>query len=178
VVERRRHARIRRRLGCRIRLGERRASAIVLDFSLGGLFVQCQASLRPGEDVEVEIEPPSEATVRLETVVARRRQVPAQLLSVARGGLGLSIPDPPDGWVRLVEASIAGAGAAGPAPGSAPRPDAPRPADEPAWSVRVQQRGSPRTRALRAHAPDPEEARRRVEARLGDDWHVIHVDAA
>ena len=101
-MERRRADRARQRLTCELVIGGRRHPGIVLDLSRVGLFVQTSASPPPGERVRVKLRPPGRAEVELEASIARRYAVPARLVSVARGGIGLRVESTSDDFLQLV----------------------------------------------------------------------------
>jgi len=103
-MERRGEPRIRKRTSCELTVGERRFSGVVLDVSRHGLFVQTAAQPGPQEVVHVSISAPGlPDPLELDAVVARARIVPAQLRTVAKGGLGLHIAEPSEAFQRFVE---------------------------------------------------------------------------
>lgn len=103
----RRHSeRIKKRLSCELRADGRSYSGLVLDISQDGLFVQCRARLRPGQDVAVKLLVPGRSEAfELEAQVARAKRVPAQLRSVVGGGIGLRIPEPPAAYTAFVSSA-------------------------------------------------------------------------
>lgn len=103
-MERRRHTRVRKRVACRIRIDGGVYSGIVLDISEFGLFVQTTASPKIGKAVEVEISPPDrDQKLVVAARIARRRQVPRQLLTVAHGGVGLHVENPTEEFLAFVQ---------------------------------------------------------------------------
>ena len=102
--ERRKALRFKKRISCELAHDDRHHSGIVLDVSQSGLFVQTNAKPRPGDVVGVALNVPGERrTIDLRARVARTKLVPPQLLSVAQGGLGLHIENPPAEYLEFVE---------------------------------------------------------------------------
>lgn len=102
-MERRRQRRTRKRIACRLNIGGRQHSGIVLDVSESGLFVQTSASPRLREDVQVVLTLPEDGSkIEFTARIARRKSVPHQLLTVARGGIGLAVSDPPAEFLDFV----------------------------------------------------------------------------
>ena len=84
--------RVARRMPCNLTVTGRRHSGIVLNVSPRGLFVQTNATTRPGESVEISLCAPTHTqAIDLSATVVWRRMVPQQLVSVAHGGCGLRI---------------------------------------------------------------------------------------
>jgi hypothetical protein len=110
-MERRRAYRSRQRLTCELLIGDRCHPGIVLDLSSVGLFVQTSVSLPPGERVRVKLRPPGGAEVEIEASVARRYAVPARIVSVARGGIGLRVESAADDFLQLVGSAVPVTGA-------------------------------------------------------------------
>jgi hypothetical protein len=110
--------------------------------------------------------------------VARNKQVPPQLTSVARGGVGLKIVDAPNAYYETI-ASLeggdsrrqTGAPAAAAAPPAAPKPAGTR------FRVRVKQSDGPRSRSVEVLANSPDEARARVLAEVGAGWEAVAADS-
>lgn len=96
--------RIKKRISCALKHGERRHAGIVLDVSKTGLFVQTSAKPRPGDEVEVALSMPGrKESVTVRARVARTKLVPPQLLTVAQGGVGLHIENAPQDYLEFVE---------------------------------------------------------------------------
>lgn len=163
--------RTKRRMSCSLIVGRQRFSGVVLDLSASGLFVQTTAKPHPREAVAVELGIPGRREpIRLDTSVARLFVVPAQLLTVAQGGVGLRIRNAPEAYFELlqrVQGERARAGAAADA-------DA---AGEPQrfFRVRITQIGRSRTRTLRVAAESPEQAMVRAAAESGEGWKVLEA---
>ena len=88
MAESRTAPRSKNRLPCMLRTEESRHSALVLDVSATGLFVQTSASLNPGTELVVELNPPGRDALLLKGQVARQKVVPLLLKAVEHGGLG------------------------------------------------------------------------------------------
>lgn len=102
-VEHRGEPRIKKRISCELTVGERRFNGLVLDFSSQGLFVQTAAQPAPGESVHVSIRTPHRSEpLEVEARVVRVKLVPPRLRTVAQGGLGLHIEEPPPDFIQFV----------------------------------------------------------------------------
>jgi|SRR5262245_1888244 len=175
--------RARRRLACRLVVGRQRFSGVILDLSSSGIFVQTNAKPRPGEPVSLELSMPGQREpLRLEAQVARVKAVPARLVAVAQGGLGLRITNAPEGYYGFLSAILPEMAAAEDeeavelaqelvaevtAPRVSPAPAAHR------YRVHVSQVGGARSRTLRIEANSPEEAAERALATAGDGWKLL-----
>lgn len=166
--------RTKRRMACALVVGRQRFSGVVLDFSSTGIFVQTTAKPQPREAVTLELSLPGRREpIRLEASVARLFMVPAQLLTVAQGGIGLRIRNAPEAYFELLQRiqlerkpagkeTAAGAGDCGFS----------RPAGRP-YRVRMTQLGRARTRTLRVVAGSPEEAASAAIAEVGEGWKML-----
>ncbi len=84
--------RFKKRMPCNLKNGQRRHSGMILDISRTGLFVQTSAPAKTGDEVEIQLNAGrATAPITLIAQVSWIRMVPAQLRSVAEGGLGLQI---------------------------------------------------------------------------------------
>lgn len=168
------------RLPCEIVSEGRSQRAIVLDLSESGLFVQTGTRLPPGAEVEVRVRLADSAEiVTLRAQVARNKQVPPQLTSVARGGVGLKILDAPLAYYEQVNSLDNNSGkqsvpAATPGTTGAPTPP---PAVRNRFRVRVKQSDGPRSRTLEILAETADEARDRALADAGKGWEAVAVEA-
>ncbi len=159
------------RLPCEVVSEGRSQRAIVLDLSETGLFVQTGTRLPPGVEVEVRVllTDGAEPTV-LRARVARNKQVPPQLTSVARGGVGLKILDAPAAYYETL-ASLEGSD-------SLRQPNV-SPAPQPArtrFRVRVKQSDGPRSRSVEILADSPDDARALALAQVGTGWEAVTAD--
>ena len=168
-MERRRGARReKRRATCELKIAGQPASGILIDISETGLFVQTNAMATPGTEVAVRILGNANLPDQhFETVVARVKRVPSELLSLTPGGLGLKI-------VRGKGARTAGprATAAKAAP-TAAEPEIPKRR----FRVRLGQRGGQRSRLVDVDSNDEAAARRAAVALVGPGWEATEVRA-
>ena len=122
----------------------RRYSAVVLDISPNGVFIQTSAQLAVGAIVDLELNLPGvDGPVTAQARVARLKLVPHELRSVAKGGLGLHIDLPPREFLEYyavaTRAEIPGA--------APPKPDVPKPGV--ARRKPVKARAKPRPRPVK-----------------------------
>ena len=112
--------RSKRRMSCRVHAEGRQHNGIVLDLSGSGLFIQTGARLSPGARVDLDLSLPDEVA-RMQVDVVRRKQVPAQLLTVAQGGIGVRIVSAPESYYRFLQhlQQAEQAAGAGPPPAAA-----------------------------------------------------------
>jgi len=159
------------RLACEIVSDGRSQRAIVLDMSQTGVFVQTGTRLPPGADVEVRVLLTDAAEpISLRAKVARNKQVPPQLTSVARGGVGLKIIDAPAAYYATI-AALEGSDTAGqPNVSAAPQPARTR------YRVRVKQADGPRSRSVEILADSPDDARTLALAQVGKGWEAVTAD--
>ena len=95
--------RFKRKTPCKLRHQQRHHSGMVLDISRTGLFVQTSATAQDGEEVEVTLSAGrATALLTLAAQVVWLRRVPAQLRTVAEGGLGLRICYAPEEYYNLL----------------------------------------------------------------------------
>lgn len=102
-MDKRREARMKKRIACALWIKGVRQHGIVLDLSSRGLFVQTGAKPLPGDSVRIELNLPGQTRVTtLMATVARVRAVPSALLAVAQGGIGLALQNPPEEYFVFV----------------------------------------------------------------------------
>jgi hypothetical protein len=101
-MERRLNRRSKRRIPCEFQHEGHRYRGIAVNVSRSGLFIQTNASLSPGVELEVDFLGEYLGHVSLRGVVARRRAPPATLASVIRPGLGLRILEAPDAYFEVL----------------------------------------------------------------------------
>jgi hypothetical protein len=90
-------------MACTVAIGQSRYSGVILDLSATGLFVQTHAKPRPHEPLILELSVPGHReALRLQAVVTRLRVVPASLVNVAQGGVGLRITNAPEGYFAFL----------------------------------------------------------------------------
>ena len=168
--------RTRRRMACRLVLGHQRFSGLVLDLSSSGIFVQTTAKPRPRDPVTIELNVPGQREpIRLEAHVARLFLVPAQLATVAQGGVGLRIGNAPEAYFQLLQQlQLEGQRGSSAPLESGEGLDVP---GEPhrRYRVRMTQLGRARTRTLDVVARSSEEAAELARAETGDGWKVLEA---
>jgi Tfp pilus assembly protein PilZ len=164
------------RLACEVVCDGRSQRAIVIDLSQTGVFVQTGTRLPPGSEVEVRLLLTDAAEpILLRATVARNKQVPPQLTSVARGGVGLRIVDAPAAYYETINSLEGGDSRRQPSTPAA-LPAAPEPAKT-RFRVRVKQSDGPRSRSVEILAESPDEARARALAQLGAGWEAVAADS-
>ncbi len=95
--------RYKKRMSCKVRLGQKDHSGIVLDVSRKGLFVQTNATARVGERVEVILSQPEHGdAITLGAAVRWQRRAPAHLRTVVHSGLGLQISQAGEAYYALL----------------------------------------------------------------------------
>jgi len=99
-------------LPCEVLFEGASVRAFVLDLSATGLFVQTSVRMRPGSDVEVRLQIANVSEpLHLRARVARRRQVPTQLTTIAHGGVGVALDVYHVWWDPEITAQVERAGA-------------------------------------------------------------------
>lgn len=195
--------RTKHRTPCTISIGAQRHNGLVIDFSRSGLFIQTSAKPDIGARLDVEMVIHG-GPQRLQVEVARRKQVPPQLRTVAHGGIGVRILTAPEEFYQLLagaQGSESGSASARSTP-TAPARRAATPArpgraarGNPGPRARVQGRGATpqpvsaaieyrvrvkevagsRTRTLTVLGSDEASAREEVAEDLGDEWKVLDI---
>lgn len=170
--------RFRRRMACELIADGRPQRAIVLDVSSTGMFVQTSTRLVPGTRVELQLRfETNDEPIAIRARVVRHRSVPANLTSVAQGGIGLRIVEAPPSFYESLRGrdddatnarNPAGPAALQPAP--APAPSGPR------FRVRVKQSDGPRSRMLDVAAETADAARAMALAQLGSGWEALGAE--
>ena len=159
------------RLACEIVSDGRSQRAIVLDLSGTGLFVQTGTRLPPGAEVEVRVLLRDGAKpTALRARVVRNKQVPPQLTSVARGGVGLKILDAPAAFYETVAALEGSDTPRQPSASATPQPAKLR------FRVRIKQADGPRSRSIEILADSPDDARALALAQVGAGWEAVGAD--
>jgi len=186
-----------KRLSCEIISEGSRYSGIALDVSATGLFVQTNVKPVPGSLVEIGLLLPGLAElVTMEARVARTKVVPAELLTLAHGGVGLALVRPDDAFLDFVAemspehaAAVAAlrskAGGVGPNRGGGGSGAGGR--------MRNGSTGASVAKRFRIHAVETatgkrnsflvtceteQEASDEVLKQLGDDWQVLFIERA
>jgi hypothetical protein len=85
-------------------LDGRNHGGLILDVSPGGLYIQSSAKIKPGDQLEIQMTIQGvEGRVRLQVEVVRKVVVPARLLKVARGGVGVRIINAPEAYYQFMD---------------------------------------------------------------------------
>jgi hypothetical protein len=180
--------RTRYRAPCDITLDGRRHNGLLIDYSNSGLFIQTSASPDPGQRLDLEVKLRGE-TLPMHVEVVRRRAVPAQLRTVAGGGIGVRILSAPEAFYTLLAAERQGRESEQPSQKPRARRFTPRPPPRAAPSaatsppaggprrfrVRVRATQGSRSRSLELEASSGSEASRLALEALGEGWKVIEV---
>lgn len=162
------------RLPCEVLFEGSSARGFVLDLSATGLFVQTSARLRPGATVEVRLQIANlPEPLLLHARVARTKQVPTQLTTVARGGAGLRLRDIPKQYLEAIQKLDDGAGLRG---ANAPKASAPAAVERPRFRVRVKQCDGPRSRSIELYADHAEQARAFALREVGRGWEAVNAE--
>jgi len=173
----------------------RRYSAVVLDISPNGVFLQTSAKLDLGAIVDLDLNLPGvDGPVTAQARVARLKLVPHELRSVEKGGIGLQIDLPPREFLEFyANATRAEIPDAAPPKHDVPKPRAARrkavkaPAKPTApvvekkkteieYRVRLSQIGGNRTRNLVILCDTVGQAQEAALAQTGDGWKVLVVE--
>ena len=171
-----------RRIPCQLFVGEREHTALVLDLSPSGLFVQTHAKTQRGERLKLRLSHES-AMIDLAVEVVRTKSVPQNLLAATKGGIGVRILSAPPAYDALMlQLGID-------EPRKEPRkahatvrttvqfaPE-PEPESGPRFRVHVAQVVGSRSRRMEVCAGDAEAASARALDDLGDGWKVLRVEA-
>ncbi len=194
----RRHARVKKRVSCALTSGGRHYTGVVLDVSPQGVFVQTSAKLNPGAIVDLEMGIGANQSVQMQARVARSKLVPPELRSIAKGGLGLHIDLPPpefyEFFANLTRTDLPGGEAqkaktpAEPAPQAKKKKKATRkrklpprmapPAARLRYRVRLSQVGGSRTRSVTVECSTISHAERLAIKTVGSGWKFLKVDPA
>jgi hypothetical protein len=168
---------------CGLTIDGRRYSGFVLDISQEGLYVQTSARPALGAVVDIELSlPTGKEPLQMRAKVARQRLVPPELRSVAQGGIGVCMDEPPEAYQEyylsitpLARRRRAVAKPNGP-PEAADEP--PRDSEDPSlrYRVRVKQEKGSRSRVITVACGTEEEARERALAKAGEGWKVLSAD--
>ena len=102
-MERREHPRSKRRIPCELQHGGNRYRGIAVNVSPSGLFIQTDATLNPGAEVELELLVDEFRNFSLRGVVIHRRAIPPMLAPLIRPGVGVQIIEAPDAFFEVVE---------------------------------------------------------------------------
>jgi hypothetical protein len=169
---------------CGLTIEGRHYSGFVLDISDHGLYVQTSARPSPGTLVDIELGLPTQKEpVRMRAKVARQKLVPPELLSVAQGGIGLHVDEPPEVFTQYY-ISIAppepyeyAPATSGGSSGAGKDRAAPDEAEASLrYRVRVSQLSGPRSRTIIVACDTVQEAQEKALAEAGEGWKVLSAE--
>ena len=190
----------RRQMPCTLTLDGRNHGGLILDVSPGGLYIQSSAKIKPGDQIEIQMTIPGvDGRHQLQVEVVRKVVVPARLLKVARGGVGVRIINAPEAYYQFMDelgvAADAGTSkieqlenrraesAAAPPVAEAeserepePEAEAEPPAPQPQFRVRIKQSQGSRSRTVGVEAHSEDDARSQALHAAGAGWIVLGVD--
>ena len=171
--------RFRKRLPCRLKVAGNSHSAMVLNVSRNGLFVQTSAGPSPGAAVVIDLDVASGSdTVPIEGRVVWRRVVASHLRTITLGGIGVRIQSAPEAYYSFLSEVAGEAPSTGPSAGcETAGPVLESCSDSPVieFRVRVKQEGGSRTRTLMLESGSEEEARNGVMEIVGAGWVILEL---
>lgn len=154
-----------RRMPCKVTVGETHHNGLVIDLSRSGLFIQTSARTRPGGKVDVLLVDEEGVEMALGVEVVRRKVVPPRLLSVAQGGMGVRIVEAPERYFEFLrELGV---------PDDTPCPSQGRPR----FALLMRQLPGSRSKRVELEADDEESAIRIALETVGEDWKVQNIEA-
>ena len=188
----------RRQMPCTLMLDGRHHGGLILDVSPGGLYIQSSAKIKPGDQLEIQMTIPGvDDRLQLQVEVVRKVIVPARLLKIAHGGVGVRIINAPEAYYQFMDdlgvtedagtskleqlenrrAKSAAAEAESksePTPKAEDEPSAP----QPQFRVRIKQSQGPRSRTISVEADSEDDARHQALHAAGAGWIVLGVELA
>ena len=107
MPENRANPRGKKRLTCTLIIKGIRHTGVVLDVSKSGLFVQTNARPTGRDFLEIHLTLPGQKKrLVLQARVTRKKVVPARLLAVAHGGIGLKVICPPPAYLEFAATAL------------------------------------------------------------------------
>ena len=172
--------RFKKRIPCRLKVGGESQTAMALNLSKSGLFVQTSAGPPRGESVVVDLDvADGSETISVEARVVWRRVVAPHLRTISQGGVGLHIESAPETYYHFLS-GVAGQalGARSSAGDEAAEPEPEEPSGDAGkeFRVRVKQEGGPRSRALVLRGESEDEARTEALKVVGQGWMILEVE--
>ncbi len=190
----------RRQMPCTLTLDGRNHGGLILDVSPGGLYIQSSAKIKPGDQFEIQTTIPGvEGRVRIQVEVVRKVVVPARLLKIARGGVGVRIINAPEVYYQFMDdlgvtadsgtskierlenrrarsAAASAVAESKPESESELEAEAEPPAPQSQFRVRIKQSHGPRSRTVSIEADSEDDARRQALHAAGAGWIVLGVE--
>jgi hypothetical protein len=181
-----------KRLSCEIVVNESRYSGIAIDVSATGIFIQTNLKPAPGSVVKVGIQLPGiDEPVMLEARVARKKNVPPELLTLAHGGIGLALVRPGDRYLDFIaelspEHAEAVAGVRsktssvrrGGGSGGAARTRSGSTTAIKRFRIHAVETASGKRNSFLATCETEQEASDELLKQLGDEWQVLFIERA
>jgi hypothetical protein len=183
-MDRRRQNRVRLCTPCELQANGRKFAGTLVDLSEGGLSVRL-----PGEELEngtpavVVLTLPRGERLIVESLVWHSRRLKPSRNEKSVWMVGLVVANPSEAYLKLVaersevratrRPSPQAPGAAAPSPAAAPEAMV-----GPAWRVRLQLSGSPRSRTILVETESAEDAAARALEIAGAHWIVLEVAKA
>ena len=192
----------RRQMPCTLMLDGRHYGGLILDVSPGGLYIQSSTKIKPGDQLEIQMTIPGvEGRHQLQVEVVRKIIVPARLLKIARGGVGVRIINAPEAYYQFMDdlgvtedagtskleqlenrrakaAATSSAAKAKSEAEAAPEPKEEPPAPQSQFRVRIKQSQGPRSRTVSVEADSEDDARRQALHAAGAGWIVLGAERA
>jgi hypothetical protein len=183
-----------KRISCEIISSESRYTGIVIDLSASGLFIQTNVKPTPGALVEVGLLLPGfDVPVTMEARVARKKVVPAELLTLAHGGVGLALVEPKEAYLDFVAAispehaeAVAKARAraggvrrgSGTGKGTRSQSGMNRSSAAKRFRIHAVETASGKRNSFLVSCATEQEASDQVSKQLGDEWQVLFIERA
>ena len=188
----------RRQMPCILSLDGRNHGGLILDVSPGGLYIQSSAKMKPGDQIEMQMTIPGiEGRHQLQVEIVRKVVVPARLVKIARGGVGVRIINAPEAYYQFMDvlgvtadsgtskieqlenrrARSAAASVVAEVETEL-EAEAEPPAPKPQFRVRIKQSQGPRSRVVSVEADSEDDARRQALHAAGAGWIVLGVERA
>ena len=154
-----------RRMPCKVTVGQTHHNGLLIDLSHSGLFIQTLARANLGDKIELRFNDAEGSEIELGVEVVRRKVVPPRLLSVAQGGIGVRVLEAPDEYFDFLrELGVPD--------------DAPWKSDGlQRFSILMKEQAGTRSKRVELEAEDEESAIRIALESLGEDWKVQNVEA-
>jgi Tfp pilus assembly protein PilZ len=172
--------RFKKRIPCRLKVGGESHTAMALNLSKSGLFVQTSAGPPRGASVVVDLDvADSSEAISVAASVVWRRVVAPHLRTISQGGVGLRIESAPEAYYHFLSGVVVQAlGTRSSTDGEdvAPEPEEPSDSAGMEFRVRVKQEGGPRSRALVLRGESADDARTEALRIVGRGWMILEVE--
>ncbi len=105
-MERRDSTRIRRRIACEFDYDGHTHTAIVVDLSVGGLFLQTDTAITPGTELTLRLRGDAFGEMELRGYVVRRRFTPTVIATMIRRGVGVRLVSAPPAYYEAIGTTV------------------------------------------------------------------------